>query len=228
MSFIVIEGLDGAGKSTQLKLVEEFFSGKGIACESLHFPRTESPYFGELVARFLRGEFGQLNEVNPYLVALLFAGDRMDAGKILGQWLKEGKTILLDRYVFSNIAFQCAKLETIEEQNALRNWIYGLEFDYFSIPKPDLNIFLDVPFQFTVSRLTANREGDDRSYLNGSEDIHEQDLSFQERVRDVYLRQSAKDDTFKVVSCIDENGAMAQPQVIFQRILNVIEQFVKI
>lgn len=228
MSFIVIEGLDGAGKSTQLKFVEEYLKQKGVTCETLHFPRTDSPYFGELVSRFLRGELGSLNEVDPYIVALLYAGDRMDASGMLRSWIESGKTVLLDRYVYSNVAFQCAKLNTVEEQDTLRDWIYGLEFDYFNIPKPDLNIFLDVPFEFTVSRLTNNRSGNDRDYLKGNADIHEEDLSFQERVRRVYLRQEGVDDKFKVVSCANSKGGMAQPQEIFQKILSVINQHIQL
>ena len=110
MKLFVIEGVDGAGKSTQIKMLRDFFSGKGYSCEYLHFPRTEAPYFGELIARFLRGEFGSLNEVDPYLVAMLYAGDRKDASDIIKNWLKEGKIVLLDRYTYSNIAYQCAKL----------------------------------------------------------------------------------------------------------------------
>ena len=83
MKLFVIEGVDGSGKSTQLKLLSEFLTRKGYSCEFLHFPRTDAPYFGELIARFLRGEFGSLNEVDPYLVALLYAGDRKDASAMI-------------------------------------------------------------------------------------------------------------------------------------------------
>ena len=76
MKLFVIEGVDGSGKSTQLKLLSKFLTRKGYSCEFLHFPRTDAPYFGELIARFLRGEFGSLNEVDPYMVAMLYAGDR--------------------------------------------------------------------------------------------------------------------------------------------------------
>ena len=224
MSFIVIEGLDGAGKSTQLKYVGNYLNQNGISCETMHFPRTDSPFFGELVSRFLRGELGALNEVDPYVVALLYAGDRRDASDLLRSWLASGKTILLDRYVYSNIAFQCAKLNGLDQQDTLRDWIYRLEYDYFKIPKPDLNIFLDVPFDFTVSRLTNSRSGSDREYLKGNTDIHEEDLSFQERVRRVYLRQEELDTNFKVISCAKENGEMAQPEEIFQRIKFVLKQ----
>ncbi len=223
MSFIVIEGLDGAGKSTQLKMLAEWYQNKGVACETLHFPRTDSPFFGELIARFLRGELGSLNQVDPYVVAMLYAGDRRDASGILNKWLDEGKTILLDRYVYSNIAFQCAKVENEEGQKQLRDWIYNLEFDYFKIPKPTASIFLDVPFNFTESRLKSNRIGDDRDYLKGSVDIHEDDLGFQQRVRRVYLQQPNFDSLFSVVPCTDSSGLMASKNDIFKRIVSLIE-----
>jgi dTMP kinase len=225
MSFIVIEGLDGAGKSTQLKLLEDFLLNRGKPCESLHFPRTDSPFFGELVARFLRGELGKLEQVDPYVVALLYAGDRKDAAGIINQWLNDGKTILLDRYVYSNIAFQCAKLNRIEDQRKLRNWIYDLEFNYFGIPKPDLNIFLDVPFEFTKSKLTENRDGEDRDYLKGSVDIHEENLSFQEKVRMVYLDQAVFDPNYTVINCSDQDGGMEDKHLIFDKIVkSVVER----
>ena len=124
MKLFVIEGVDGSGKSTQLKLLSEFLTKKGYNCEFLHFPRTDAPYFGELIARFLRGEFGSLNEVDPYLVAMLYAGDRKDASEIIQRTgLINGKIVLLDRYTYSNIAYQCAKLDDRIEQDKLMKWI---------------------------------------------------------------------------------------------------------
>jgi dTMP kinase len=222
MSFIVIEGLDGAGKSTQLQLLGDFFLSKGKPFESMHFPRTDSPFFGELVARFLRGELGKLEQVDPYIVALLYAGDRRDAAAILNGWLNDGKTILLDRYVYSNIAFQCAKLSEAKSQKRLRDWIYDLEFNYFGIPKPDLNIFLDVPFEFTVSKLTKHRLGKDRDYLKGSADIHEENLNFQEKVREIYLKQVDYDPNYLIISCSGSDGKMADKDQIFDRIAQAI------
>ena len=71
--FIVLEGLDGAGKSTQIRMLQELFARRGVACRYLHFPRFDAPVFGDLIARFLRGELGTVEAVDPYLVALLFA-----------------------------------------------------------------------------------------------------------------------------------------------------------
>jgi len=224
MRLFVIEGVDGAGKSTQIKLLKDFLSKKGYACEYMHFPRTESPFFGELIARFLRGEFGSLNEVDPYLVAMLYAGDRKDASLIINNWLSEEKIVLLDRYTYSNIAYQCAKLKDKEEQDRLMRWILSLEFDHFGIPKPNLNIFLDVPFAFAEMNLSKTRTGNDRNYLNGSRDIHEESMTFQKMVRDIYLRVSRTDKTLAVVDCSTSNGNMLPSSEIFALIVKVLHE----
>jgi len=224
MKLFVIEGVDGAGKSTQIKLLRDFFSKKGYSCEYMHFPRTETPYFGELISRFLRGEFGTLNDVDPYLAAMLYAGDRKDASTMISKWLTDGKIVFLDRYTYSNIAYQCAKLEERSAQDKLMNWIFSLEFGHFAIPKPDLNIFLDVPFDFAEKNLTKIRTGSDRNYLNGTKDIHEESMAFQKKVRDIYLRVSESDDLLAVVDCCSSDGTMLSPAEIFELIINIFKE----
>ena len=103
--------------------------------------------------------------------------------------LDEGGIVLLDRYVYSNIAYQCAKIDDPQEREALRKWIFDTEYGQFGLPKPDLNIFLDVPIGFVEKKLEAGRKGDDREYLEGKTDIHEADIEFQKHVRDVYVSQ---------------------------------------
>jgi dTMP kinase len=224
MKLFVVEGVDGSGKSTQIKLLNDYFTQKGHRCEYLHFPRTDAPYFGELIARFLRGEFGSLNEVDPWLVAMLYAGDRRDASELISGWLKKGNMVLLDRYTYSNIAYQCAKLRNPVEQKALMNWILNLEFSHFGIPCPDLNIFLDVPFSFTEKKLSLSRTGEDRNYLNGTNDIHEGSLVFQRKVREIYLKVSQRDSRLCVVNCSDKHGDMLPPLKIFDLVIQIIAE----
>lgn len=216
--FIVLEGLDGAGKSTQIRMLRRLFADRGVESEYVHFPRFDSPVYGELIARFLRGEFGGVQQVDPYLVALLFAGDRADAAPQIRQWLAAGKAVILDRYVYSNVGFQCAKLPAGEERDRLADWIVNLEFGHNALPRPDLSLFLDVPFSFTERKLTQTREGDDRDYLQGGRDIHEASLELQQDVRSVYLAAALKDPTLRVVDCRDETGAMESPEGIFAKI----------
>ena len=217
--FIVLEGLDGAGKSTQIAKLREMFRTKGVESEYLHFPRFDAPVYGELIARFLRGDLGSVESVNPYLVALLYAGDRADAAAMIREWIAAGKVVIVDRYVYSNIGYQCAKIADSAERNTLREWILHTEFEEFGIPKPDLSLFLDVPFAFTERKLTEVREGEDRDYLQGGKDIHEASLDLQRRVREVYLESAALNEDLKVVNCSTEDGGMASPDAIFERIM---------
>lgn len=218
MPLIVIEGLDGAGKSTQMELLRRHLTERGRECAYLHFPRFDAPVYGELIARFLRGEMGAVDAVDPYLVALLFAGDRADAAPLLREWLAQGKFVLLDRYVPSNVAYQCAKLEGRERQDALRRWIVELEYGRNAVPRPDAALFLDVPFAFTERSLRAQRSGDDRAYLNGREDIHEASLDFQRRVREMYLRMDREEGSPRAIDCSTPDGGMATPEEVFGRI----------
>lgn len=224
MRFIVIEGLDGSGKSTQLKMLRKYLEDHQIDYEYLHFPRTDSRIYGGLIASFLRGELGDINTVNPYLIALIYAGDRNDAKEKINQWLAKDKLVIVDRYVYSNIAFQCAKLNSQDEIEKLSEWIKDLEYNYFRIPRPALNIFLNVPFNFTRKNLTNSRSGDDRDYLNGKEDIHEKDIDFQNRVRNVYLHEVKKDDHLKIINCADKNDEMSKAEEIFSKIIELLKQ----
>lgn len=218
MAFIVLEGLDGAGKSTQIRQLQQWLDEQGKMVEYLHFPRFETPLYGDLIARFLRGELGAVDEVNPYLTALIYAGDRKEAAPLIRRWLNEQKVVIVDRYVSSNIAYQCAKLQGDAEKNALRTWIRELEYDMNGIPEPDMTLFLDVPFAFTEKSLAKNRQGDDRDYLQGKTDIHEDSLDLQQAVRQVYLAEAALDPAFRVVDCSDESGEMLKPEETFARI----------
>ena len=224
--FIVLEGLDGAGKSTQITKLKEMFNQRGVATEYLHFPRFDAPVYGDLIACFLRGDLGTVEGVNPYLVALLYAGDRADAAKTIKGWLAEDKVVIVDRYVYSNIGYQCAKFPAGKERDTLREWILRTEFEEFAIPRPDVSLFLDVPFSFTERKLTETREGDDRSYLQGGKDIHEASLDLQRRVREVYLEAAACSGDIKVVDCSTAEGAMATPEEIYERIMRHVSPLI--
>ena len=221
--FIVLEGLDGAGKSTQLKALEAYYQKLDRAVRFMHFPQYETPVFGELIARFLSGDCGPIDTVDPYLVALLFAGNRFQLSSRIKECLDEGSVVLLDRYVYSNVAFQGAKLKTSTERNKLRDWILNMEFNYFKLPRPDVNLFLDVPISFIQSKLREERKGEDRNYLKGKKDIHEASVQFQATVREVYLDQAARDDSFRVVPCANERGDMASWEDIFERIIAYVK-----
>ena len=224
---IVLEGLDGAGKSTQVRLLKDYLLQRCGSLEYIHFPRYDAPVYGDLISRFLRGDFGSNETVHPQLVALLFAEDRHGAAPRMQQALQEGKTVLLDRYVYSNIAYQCAKLKDMQERRKLRDWIFNTEYGNFELPEPDLNLFLDVPIGFVEQSLTHQREGQDRRYLSGAQDIHEASIAFQQAVREMYVGETVRDPKFRRIDCSDENGAMLPPDAIFAKVKAAVDAFLK-
>ena len=222
---VVLEGLDGAGKSTQVKRLKEYLTERCGSLEYIHFPRYDAPVYGDLISRFLRGEFGSNEAVHPQLVALLFAEDRHGAVPVMRQALEQGKTILLDRYVYSNIAYQCAKLQDPEERGKLRDWIFNTEYGNFELPVPDLNLFLDVPIGFVEQSLASHRDGQDRNYLSGAQDIHEASIAFQKAVRDMYVAETARDPKFRRIDCSGSRGEMLPPDAIFEKVRAAVDPY---
>ena len=217
-NFMVIEGLDGSGKTTQLNLLRNHLEAQGTPYHHIHFPMLNQGQYGTLVAEYLRGEFGAIEAVHPKLVALLFANDRKEHVHQLQQWLAAGHVVIADRYVNSNIAFQCAKCPDPAQKQALKQWILDFEYGYNALPRPATSLYLDVPFEAVKKSLTNQRTGQDRNYLGGKADIHETDLSFQEKVRQQYLAMVQEQADFKRVECFDAAGNFLPPQQIHQAI----------
>jgi dTMP kinase len=201
---IVLEGIDGSGKSTQTDKAKEYFEQHNLKYAYFHFPMYEHNQFSDVIARFLRGEFGKANEVDPLFVANIYAMDRFRFLPELEKALEENDVVLLDRYVFSNIAYQCAKFDNEEDISRMKEWIFEFEFQFLNLPYPDLNIFFDVPNIVAEERLKVKREGDDRNYLQGKTDIHEEDLELQKKVRNNYLRFMSGAINCLVVKCAIE------------------------
>lgn len=226
--FIVIEGLDGAGKSTQIKLLKAFLEKQKREYRFIHFPQTDaqedSPIYGEMVAKFLKGDYGAVDQVNPYLVALLYAGDRDNAKTSINKWLDRDYYVILDRYVYSNMAFQGAKFFTAEEKQTLKEWIHRLEYEHNGIPKPTLSIFLHMDFEFISQQLKDGREGQDREYLEGKADIHESSLELQQNVEKEYLRLVEREEDFFRIDCFGPDRKTLPPEEIHARIIQLLRR----
>jgi len=127
------------------------------------------------------------------------------------------------------MAYQGAKYENETQSELIKKWIYNLEFKFLELPYPDLNIFFDVPIDFIKEKLIINkREGEDRHYLNGKNDIHEMDIKFQERVRNNYLTLK-KYKNFKIINCSYEDNnqyKIYSPEEIFNKYINYIKKII--
>jgi dTMP kinase len=210
---INFESCDAAGKSSQMQLITEYYKLQNKKVKHLHFPMYNNNKFSDLISMYLRGELGNLNKVDPYFVANIYAMDRFMYKDNLLKDLEENDIVILDRYVISNVAYQCAKIEKKENIKKLKDWILDFEFGFLNLPYPDLIIYLNLPLNEIERRLNRERKGDNRNYLNGKKDIHEVDINFQKNVGDMYL--SLKNiRNYYIIDAFEED-----------KILNIVDLF---
>lgn len=203
---IVIEGADGAGKSTQTKLLIAHLRRNGISVMHYDFPQYHRTFFGDMVARFLRGEFGKFKDASPYLVSLPYALDRASVAPEMEEWLTRGGWIVCDRYVSSHLAHQAARFDSPSQSSTYMQWDQVLEYEVLGTPREDLVICLDVPH--TISA-TLTKSKPKRSYLRGQErDIAERDQSHQRKARDMYVSLSRKFRHWRRIRCVDRRGRL--------------------
>ncbi len=216
--FIVIEGIDGAGKGTQTDLLARAFEQRGIPFVKFGFPRYESS-FGRLIARFLNGEFGPLPAVDAHFSALLYAGDRFEAKPDLEAALNSGRTVVTDRYVASNLAHQAARVPA-ERRAEFTSWLRQLEYGIYGLPVEDLVIYLRVPAQ-EGHRLVGLKSA--RSYTAKSRDLQESDVLHLKSAAGVY-DELAQAPNWVTIECFDSRSEkLRSPEEIHRDLLEAVD-----
>lgn len=204
---IVIDGIDGSGKATQAKLLIKRIKKSGYKTATLDFPQYYNNFFGELVGRFLNGEFGNAPKINPYLASVLYAADRWEAKEKIEKWLEDEKIVLLDRYSSSNQIHQAGKFSDPKERKKFLEWLEEMEFNVFKIPKPDAIIFLNVPYKISKKLLTKKVS---RSYLkNAKSDKVEKSRVYQESSYQQSLNLVKKYNNWTEINCIKNNELLS-------------------
>ena len=212
---LAIEGIDGAGKGTLCKAILTKAQAKGIRAASLSFPRYGETQFSEVVAKYLRGEMGSIDQVPVRYAALLYGGDRFESRDRLLALIAENDLVVLDRYVHSNIAYNAAKLP-LAEQIDLANWIEQLEFGMFELPRPDLILLLSTS-PHLADRLVERKSK--RSYTNETRDMHETDREYLSRVSKVYGRLAEMEgNNWLSINPIDKLGDLSRPEDIAEKV----------
>jgi len=221
--FIIFEGIDGSGKSTQSKLFRKSLEDRGLDVVETSFPQYGKKSSG-LVEEYLSGKYGTSKEVGPYRASIFFACDRYDASFQIKEWLNDGKIVIADRYVSSNAGHQGGKMSDPKERTEFLNWLYNLEYNIFKIPRPDVVFILKTSSQIAQEMSGKVTDEDKKqkkaSFLgNKKRDIHELNIEHLENALSSYL-ELAKNfpDHFKVIECLD-NKKLLSIDIIHQKIL---------
>lgn len=216
--FIVIDGSDGSGKTTQIEYLLKRLKKENYKVNSLDFPQygKKSAYF---VENYLNGIYGKADEVGEKLASLFYALDRFDAKAFANEKLDQGINIIVNRYVSSSAGHQGGKISDPERRKRYLDWLYDLEYNVCGIPKPDLNIYLHVPWEMG-QRLVDKKEA--RDYINGKKrDIHEEDSEHLKRAQQSYMDLVRKEPNWVRIDCI-ENGKLMSREDIHEKVWSVV------
>ena len=190
---IVIEGLDGAGKETQARLLVKVLASSKL----ISFPRYGT-VVGRLIRHYLNGKMYDPTKVSPYIASLLYTLDRFLYSFEARKLLKEDYTIVFDRYIGSNLAFQGAKIRDKRSRLRFYSILQYIEYTILGISKPDITIFLSVDEEFTADLLSGR----------GEKDGHESNAEFQKRAFDCY-RELASLLGWKTIECTKDGKLLS-------------------
>lgn len=218
---IVIDGTDGSGKGTQTELLLKFLDKQKIKNKYIDFPRYYTSFHGQMVGRYLSGEFGGLDSASPYLTSLFYAMDRLTARDEIVDWLEEGNTVVANRYTTSSMAFQTARIEKPKREEFLK-WLYEMEYKEHKLPKEDLVIFLYVPVEISQKLIEQKAK---REYTKGKKkDINEANLAYQKEVLSLYLELAKKYPHWEVIKCTDSKGKLYSIEKVQGKILSALKR----
>ena len=216
--FIVIEGIDGSGKSIQARLLFNRFKKEKRKVKFIKFPQYEKNYWGGMVAKYLRGEFGKNVSGDAYLPSMFYALDRWENADKISRWLKNDCVVVADRYADSNKIHQLAKLKVESKKLKVEHWLDLLEYDILKIPRPNAVIYLDMPVKFAF-KFSGGRN---RKYIGKKKDIHEADIKHLRNARKVGLDLCKKYEHFLKINSV-ENGRLLTPEGIHYKIWSYLK-----
>ncbi len=219
---ITIEGTDCSGKETQTNLLIKKLREEGYQVQNFSFPNYNSPT-GKIIGGPYLGKEGfdscyfeeGSSKVDPKVASLYYTADRKyNIDKILFL-LNQGYNVILDRYIYSNMAHQAGKIDDQDEREKMYNWLDKLEFDLMELPKPDLTVFLHMPVK-VAEKLKANRKE--------KADGHEKDEHHLKKAEKAYL-ELAKKYNFVTIECADKFGEPKKIEDINDTLYEIIKPF---
>ncbi len=224
---IVVDGIDGSGKATQVKMLAERLKTAGHKVKTIDFPRYYDNFFGKLIGEYLSGMYGDFTEIDPRVGSLLYAADRFESSKDIKKWLDDGYLVLSDRYTSSNEIHQGGKIFNSRARQEFLKWLEKMEYGVFAIPKPDLIILLDVPFEVSKQWLENKITRRSKKYLKGRRDVAEDNLHYLKTSRDCALWLATHNKNWAKIECCKKMVCMS-PDEVSEKVLDIVSKRLKL
>ncbi len=223
---IVIDGIDGSGKATQVGLLRARLEKEGKKVKTIDFPRYYDNFFGKLIGEYLSGKYGDFIQVDPRVASLLYAADRFESSKEIAGWIAKGFTVVADRYVSANQIHQGGKIENMKERKQFLTWLDQMEYGVFGMPRPDLVVYLDVPFEVSKEWLKKKIAVRKKKYLKGKKDVAEDNLIHLKHSRDAALSLSkGRKDWYRISCC--KGMVCMMPEQVHEYVYEAVSKVLK-
>ncbi len=211
--FIVIDGIDGAGKATQTKLAVEALRKMGKKVETIDFPRYYNNFFGKLIGEALRGDYGDFLSIHPKIASILYGCDRHESAVQINTWLDDGRIVVADRFTSSNQIHQGAKCKTDAERKDFLEWLDKMEHEVLGVPRPDMIIYLNLPvavsqqlLQKAKSGIEAKKKDFKKRYLKGGKDMAEENIEHMQQARESAHSIIKRKNNWKKIECFQKDA----------------------
>lgn len=215
---IVIDGTDGVGKATQTKLLVARLKKEGVKVKTLDFPQYYKNFFGHFIGAMLTGQYGDFLHMDPFIASVMYAADRFESKPTIEKWLKEGNTVILDRYVSANQLHQGGKIKDAKKRKYFLKWLDTMEHTVFGLPRPDLIIYLHLPMKSVLKLLKQKDSTRKKRYAKGKKDTVEQDYAYLESAQKSALELMKTSKNWKKIECADKTGAILPKEAIAREI----------
>lgn len=212
-AFIVLDGVDGSGKATQTELLVDALRKKGKKVKEIHFPRYDETFFGALIGECLTGQRGDFLKLDPYIASVIYAAERYESAALIRAWLAKGYVVIADRYSSSSQIHQGSKIRDIKRRKRFLAWLDTMEFGVFSIPRPDMIVYLDIPVSFAKRLLAQKSASEKKTYLKGKKDVVEGDREYMEESRKSATRLAKSGNIWKTISCVRGNTLRTREEI---------------
>jgi len=225
--FIVIDGIDGSGKATQVKLLAQKLKEANIKVKTIDFPRYYDNFFGKLIGEYLSGIYGDFIQADPRLASVLYAADRFEASKDIERWLEQGYVVIADRYVSANQIHQGGKIDDVKKRKEFLGWLDTMEYKVFKIPRPDRVVYLDVPFEVSRAWLEKKVTQRKKKYLKGKKDVAEDNLMHLKSSRYCAIALEKQNKNWTRIECCKKNVCLP-PEGVSEKVFEVLKPILKI
>lgn len=225
--FIVIDGTDGSGKATQVKLLAERLRKEGKKVEIVDFPEYYDNFFGKFIGHCLSEQYYNWLKVHPKIASVVYAADRFESKEKIEGFLKKGYVVIANRYVSANQIHQGGKIASSKKRADFIKWLDEMEYGVFKIPRPDITLYLSLPINITL-KLLKDRESSKmkREYLKKKKDVHENDTEFLVNSRKSAMWLVNKVPNFYKIDC-SYKGNILSRENIHDRVYEEVKKVLK-